>query len=202
MYPIFNDLLAVRLLVRKILENPKSYSWSLQGLGMLRLYLSTELRLHIWDSRYRIPAVSSLHTHPWSFESYVVAGRIRQFRFSEVAATHHHVEHYKTSVLVCSAGNCTRTEPEDAYLFREREEDYGAGHRYRQHADEIHDSMPVDGTVTLVARAFTKADCGRARIFWPALETWVSAEPRVATDAEVLAITSNALERHFPVKES
>jgi hypothetical protein len=188
-----------KLLVKKILENPSGYLWSLQGLGMLRLYLSTEVRLHVWDSRFRIADVSTVHNHPWGFESYIVAGRVKQYRFKPVAETHHHVESFLCSVLKCGAGNCERTPPESAFLFRQLEESYGEGHLYHQHADEIHDSAPDDGTVTLVTRHFTKEDVDHARVFWPSGTEWVSAEPRPATPAEVYEITSFALAMWFPV---
>jgi thymidylate synthase (FAD) len=39
--------LAVNALVRKVLENPDRFDWQIQGLGMLRTYLSREVRLHL-----------------------------------------------------------------------------------------------------------------------------------------------------------
>lgn len=53
-----------KLFVKTILSNPENFKWSIQGLGMLRVYLSDEVRLHIWDSRFKVPGVSPLHNHP------------------------------------------------------------------------------------------------------------------------------------------
>ena len=62
------------LLVKTILEASRHggiSGWSLQGLGMFRLYLSHEKRLHVWDARFRTSDVSVIHTHPWHFTSEV-----------------------------------------------------------------------------------------------------------------------------------
>ena len=71
-----------RLLVKNILTHPYGFSWSVQGLGMTRIYLSETVRLHIWDSRFRFPEVSAIHSHPWDLSPEVMAGRCMQFRFS------------------------------------------------------------------------------------------------------------------------
>lgn len=75
----------VKLLVKQILQasvkEPMAFQWSIQGLGMLRLYLSEETRMHVWSSLGRISDVSPLHTHPWSFNSIVVAGKVINKRY-------------------------------------------------------------------------------------------------------------------------
>lgn len=198
----------ISLLVQKILEQPQSYSWSLQGLGMLRLYLSTEIRLHIWDSRYAIPNVSTIHNHPWDFKSYIVKGTVEQNRFTEreTAWTGPDREDslsfprpYMRSTLKCGAGNCERSEPVQVWLERRALERYTEGMAYTQTADEIHDSIPEDGTITLVTRKFTREDVDHAQVYWPSGEEWVSAEPRPATFDEVNDICASALNRWFPI---
>src|SRR5579859_3298084 len=54
------------------------------------------------------------------------------------------------------------------------------GQTYHQEKDEIHESLPFDGTVTLVTRTFT-ADRDHARVFWRGTGDFVTAEPRAAT---------------------
>ena len=71
-------------LVKAILKSPYELKWSVQGLGMLRTYLSDEVRLHIWDRRLQIPQVSPLHDHPWHLDSEIVAGELRQHRYTVV----------------------------------------------------------------------------------------------------------------------
>jgi hypothetical protein len=179
-------------LVKTILENAGAFKWSLQGLGMLRLYLSTEVRLHIWDSRYAVPNVSTMHDHPWSFDSLIVAGWVNQYRYTLDL----HGEDFLFSVLQCGPGGCAKTQPTAVRLRKGRCESYQEGQTYRQRHDEIHQSIPEDGTVTLVTRTF-REDTEHARVFWPNGTAWVSAEPRPATPAEVQEITGHALNRWF-----
>lgn len=183
---------ATKLLVKKILESPFEHKWSLQGLGMLRLYLNKETRLHIWDSRFKVPNVSTIHDHPWDFDSLVVAGRLKQVRFYPYEAG----ERYSYSILKCGAGNCERTPPLPIWLNAMAEEDFGEGDSYRQVSCEIHDSRPYDGTVTIIERKFTKADEDHARVFWKEGD-WVSAEPRPATKDEIKSITTASLATWF-----
>lgn len=73
--------MSTKLLVKAILEKARAYKWSIQGFGMLRLYLSAEVRLHVWDSRFRVPGVTDIHDHSWDFESEVAAGEVLQRRY-------------------------------------------------------------------------------------------------------------------------
>lgn len=184
-----------KLLVKNILEKAEHYKWSIQGLGMLRLYLSDETRLHIWDDRYKIADVSPLHDHPWSFESEVVAGRVRQFRYTEVPGEEKGAAKFNYATIKCGEGAFTVTEPKTIWLAHKFEVIH-QGERYTQHKDEIHESLPCDGTVTLVHRKF-HPDREHARVFWQGDGGFVSAEPRTATYAEVKAITSHSLATWF-----
>src|SRR6266705_1769973 len=69
--------------VEDILVHCDDYQWSLQGLGMLRLYLDDTHRMHIWDDRYQVYNVSQMHTHPWNFTSTVIVGVVRNIRYVE-----------------------------------------------------------------------------------------------------------------------
>jgi hypothetical protein len=182
-----------KLLVKAILQKATDYKWSIQGLGMLRLYLSDDLRLHVWDDRYRVKNVSVLHTHPWAFDSVVVAGRIHQYRYEEVKLGEG--LGYWVTTIKCGEGGGVTGEKEPVNLKRGPLETFHEGSAYRQWAHEIHESFPENGTVTLVTRHFQQ-DKDHARVFWPSGE-WVSAEPRTATRTEIMAIASNALERWF-----
>jgi hypothetical protein len=184
------------LLVKAILEHPDYYNWSLQGLGMLRLYLATDLRLHVWDSRFAFPGASPIHNHPWNFDSYVVKGTIRQERFHEVTEGG---EVFNYSTLQCGPGGCLVTEPQKIWLARGITEIYGPRQIYSQTANEIHWSQPDDGTVTLVHRIFNREDVDHANIYWPENEEWGSAEPRPATREEVREMCENAVRKGWPV---
>ena len=51
--------------VRAILRNAHDFDWSLQGFGMFRAYLCDMVRVHVWDSRFRVQGVSDVHDHPY-----------------------------------------------------------------------------------------------------------------------------------------
>lgn len=175
-------------IIETILSSPERYDgWSLQGFGLLRLYLTKELRLHVWDARFAIKDVSLIHTHPWDFESYVLSGRLTNFRYEKVAGDTH-----LGCVIQCGENAQLKNEPEPCHLKEVSKEILFGGQTYHQKADEIHLSQPADGTVTLIERTF-KADTEHAWSFWSKGAEWTSAAPRPATKEEVKWITSKAL---------
>lgn len=170
----------IHALVQDILERPERRDWTIQGFGMLRTYLPFDMRLNIWNSRFRIQDVSEIHTHPWHFESYVERGRLMNMRYerlTEGAATHDH------ALLKPGPNGGVLQQYGGATLSALNPEFYGAGERYSQKASEIHMTRPSDGCVTINVRERVGVD--EALVFWPRGETWVSAEPRNATAAEV-----------------
>jgi hypothetical protein len=187
----------VKSLVKKILESPTDHEWTLQGLGMLRLYLDDERRLHVWDSRYAVENVSQMHTHPWNFKSHVVAGELHNTRFvvvdSEPAPTT--AKEFNKQTIFCGVGGGLVDSPRKVHLDVYSQEFYSERESYDELAHEIHISQPVDGTVTIVKREFLE-DADHALVFWETGE-WVSAEPRPATEKEILDITSYSLNRWF-----
>lgn len=186
--------LVTKQLVKMILKSAGSYSWSLQGLGMLRLYLSEEIRLHVWNFDFAFPNASTMHTHPWDFESLVVAGELEQTRYIENENIEGDV--FNTATILCGEGGCIMSEPEKIKLSSCPMEHYVEGQTYTERAEEIHESFPLKGTVTLVTRRF-RQDRDHAKVFRKPDSGWVSAEPRSATDGEVEEITRLALERWF-----
>lgn len=188
-------------IVKTILEKANQFEWSLQGLGMLRLYLSKEVRLHIWDSRYAVPNVSTIHNHPWSFTSEIIAGAVINVLFRKVMPLNNgqapdYAKPYMTAVLQCGPGGCVKTEPERVMLQQYQQRVYEPGDYYEQKDFEIHQSLPRESTVTIVNRVFN-ADPDHASVFWPEGTNWVSAEPRTATAVEVQDITQASLARYF-----
>lgn len=181
-------------LIQKILERPHSFDWSMQGLGMLRLYLSPETRLHIWSSAHAEFGVSTAHNHPWHFHSTVIAGELRNRRYHEGQGPGYLPFKYHT--IQCGPGGGPIESPKPIYLTPGQLEVYKEGESYGQMCDEIHDSLPLDGTVTVITRVFTE-NAEHARVFWPADQEWTSAEPGPASYQQVQEITQLALERWF-----
>jgi hypothetical protein len=180
-----------QLLVKAILKSPYSLKWSVQGLGMLRTYLSDEVRLHIWDKKLRVPNVSPIHDHPWHLDSLIVFGKMKQHRY---VVSPFGDQELQMSVIQCGENACTKTSPVSVKVHQTPLEEYLPGQSYRQTKDEIHESMAEDGTVTLVTRTF-EGDRESARVFWRGEGGWVDAAPRTATFQEVMAVTQGALEK-------
>lgn len=186
-------LSSVKPLIQKILERPHQHDWSLQGLGMLRLYLTDELRLHIWHSAFRVPDVSMMHTHPWHFHSLIVAGEVIQNRYAESDTG---LEYHRQTILCGPGGGLLDEPPQLVKLKKKPDEHYSEGEVYSQLANEIHVSVPRNGTVTLIQREFLD-DTEHAYVFWESGGEWVSAEPRRAVYGEVKDITQHALKVWF-----
>lgn len=197
-----NTRALIRATTLGLLQNPHGRTWQVQGLGMLRTYLTPEIRLHIWDKKLRVPNVSAIHDHPWNFRSYVVSGRLRQMRYEECdprALDSVGAKLYGKQLIQCGPQGSPMGNPTQVYLrpvkvtmtpFGELEQ-YVAGEWYEQRAEEIHESIPDDGTVTLVERHF-REDTEHAKVYFTTPE-WVSALPRSAMGAEVMDVVERAL---------
>lgn len=181
-------------LVRTILKNPHGFEWSLQGFGMLRTYLDPEIRLHIWGKRFQVEDVTLLHTHPWNFNSLVVAGRVANIRFVKDASSP--CMTMMEQEIKCGVGGHVSNDPQAVFLRKGEREVYLAGDEYTQAAHEIHKSIPDDGSVTIIEREFLE-DTEHAYVYYHPNAEWVSAEPRPAEPWEVGAICGNALLRWF-----
>jgi hypothetical protein len=185
----------LKLSIRKILEGADVFRWTLQGLGMLRLYLNDEVRLHVWDPTFAFPAVSPIHDHPWDFDSYILAGVLTNRIYltdSRRGGYHSH----KVMKIRCGEGGTSVEEPQLTSIVIGSVRRYVDGQRYSQRAHEIHETQAERGTVTIVTRTFV-GDRDHANIYWRREDEWGSAEPRPATPEEVKLITTYALTRWF-----
>lgn len=202
-----------QLLVRHLLHEFDRHQWSIQGFGMLRLYLSKEVRLHIWHSAFKVPNVSEIHDHPWDFESEVVCGEltnqlyvvlkdgpgnlmVEEDRTTIGGYERNPCTHHVTKIRCGPGGGVCESEgpPEPRLLLGYCPHTYLAGESYAERAVQVHETKAVDGTVTIVRRTF-KADTEHARVFFPLGTEWVSAEPRPALPGEVAEFAMAALDR-------
>lgn len=188
------NLKNTQLLVKKLLQEANHYEWSLQGFGMLRLYLSKGVRLHIWHSAFRVPGVSDIHDHPWDFSSDVVCGNIINRQYIVESATIQPTHMMRRIRCGPGGGVCESEAPVPVSLWRHFEHVVRPGSGYVQRHYEIHASHPEDGTVTLITRGF-REDTEHANVFYPLDTEWVSAEPRPATTSEVGVFVKAALVR-------
>jgi hypothetical protein len=188
-----NHAALTHALVLDCLQNWRTRQWQLQGFGMLRTYLPNDVRLHVWSGLFAIPGVTTIHDHPWDFDSLVVAGRLHNTRFHAFKRLPDMPAPNAYMMRSIKPGVGLQVIADDApvWLRKCATETYEAGSTYRQAANEIHESRPEDGTVTLVHRRRVGADV--ARSFYEADKGWVSAEPREATEHEARAIIEHSL---------
>lgn len=191
-------------LVQKLLTDWEMYDWTVQGFGFLRMYFGPKenkkrYRLNLWDHRFTKPGVSTIHDHPWHFNSCIVAGVFCNQRFFiETPRSNYDLvpTHSFTTIRTGEGGGMEKSPIEICRLIRQTPELYTAGATYHQDAHEVHETLFEDGSVTLNERT-PLPDGDHARVFWPVGESWVDAEPRPATEDEVKAAISSSLKRWF-----
>lgn len=197
----------LKLTVRAILEHPYDYEWSTQGLGMYRIYLSDEVRLHLWDQTAKVPSVTEIHDHPWGFESMIVAGELTNYRYMvDPTGANPSARHLMYSdLLLCSTGNLrgdpspVRLEP---WFPNGKGSVYAEGNSYSQRYNEVHRTEAADGTISIIVRRFREEDRDHAYVYWDRGAQFVSAEPRKATHEEVEDVTRRSLQKWFRRKEA
>ena len=173
-----------RALVKKILEHPSERLWTVQGFGKISTNITDNARLHIWDRIVLNPRVPAVHSHASDFESVVIVGCMRNLKMVEAD----HGEHWNKIMGGC-VGVATLHELPIA-TYRE-------GDQYSQTSEEIHWSLPDDGTVTLVEWNFFGPSPKPMKVFWRGHLPWQDAKPRRATDDEILSVTRNSLDLWF-----
>lgn len=179
-----------KLLVKKILENSHAIDgWTIQGLGMLRLYLSPTKRLHIWHKAIQYRDATKLHDHAWDLHSKIVVGKIRNkiYKLGGLRKVYKHL-------LIPGEGGGLLDEKEIITLKEPEVSEYIEGGSYYQGAEEIHETEFVNGTVTIVDR-FPRSDKNpdRANVFYDVGTEWGSAEPRPASQREIQIVVDDAM---------
>lgn len=194
----------IKPLIEQFLRDPDTIdrNWTVQGFGMLRTYFGPNndrkrFRLNLWDDRLAVPNVSTIHDHPWHFESMIVAGVFVNRRFTMLPPSEYGCPtHTYTTIKTGEGGGIVKSEFQTAGLRSGPVELYEDGAIYSQLADEIHESVPARGTITLNERTRV-GDGEHARVFWPIGTDWVDAEPREATIKEVVNGIMYSLKRWF-----
>lgn len=180
-----------RYLLKNRLQIPLS-DWTTQGFGFLRLRINPNLRLHVWHSKLRVAGVSDIHDHTqWAFDSHIIAGMMVNVRFHITEDKCEGSFPHMMGTIQTGMGGGMKSEPKAVRLFAQKPELYLPGDRYHQEPDELHRSMPVDGTVTIIAQQ--RRDNEEARVCWPVGSSWGDAIPRHAHSDEVDEIGALAL---------
>jgi hypothetical protein len=162
-------------LVLSILKQWRSYQWTQQGFGFLRTKIENVGRIHVWDSSLATRYVSSIHTHPWSFESTIISGELINQKYL-IGQGERWQPNYQSQCIATGEGGGLLNESKAVCLIPEQPELYTAGMFYRQESSEIHRTIAQDGTVTLLTRP-QGPPLEEATVFWPIGTHWVSAEP-------------------------
>jgi len=187
------EMTGLQLAVLAILDNATNYEWSVQGFGVLRLYIRRVGRLHVWDSALRYPNVSMIHNHSWDLRSDVVFGHLQNTRYNETSwlPGMSNPEPFCKQRLVTGYKTHMVSPVEHVELSHYPVEIYLPGDVYQQRAHEIHCTNAADGTVTLMAR--NEDENGQADVYWPRSGTWGTAKPRPATREEIEATVAKVL---------
>lgn len=181
-----------------VLEGPVGHlqvrPWTIQGLGMMRTYLSNGDRITIWHNDLIYPGVTRIHDHPWSFRSTVISGEMHDTRFDYARGTA--VDFWRgareyTRALI-TAGEGKPSYLETVWLEPRRTNVVSMGHSYKHDWNDVHLTGFANGTVTYCHRFDHQGPM--AHVFWPVNEQYGSAEPRAATPEEVEKYTQAALE--------
>lgn len=204
-YHGIGDFASVQALARLVLETTlererdqfgDGSGWTIQGFGMARKHFGPDgaFRLNVWHSMFRAPGVSTVHDHPWDLESVVLKGLMVNRKYVEASALDGGEPHGCAVIKPGpkpEGGGVIERLP-DVLLRAPLPQAYAMGYGYRQRHDEVHESIPEDGTVTINFRERVGDDV--ARVFWKRPGEWVSAVPRPATSLELETVLPLALE--------
>ena len=197
MRAVATNLNFTKALVSSILRDTNR-EWTVQGFGFLRTYfgpadLPKKYRLNLWDSKFTVPNVSTIHDHPWDFKSLIVAGEFINQRYA-LSLEGDKATHWYTTLKTGEGGGLIKDVFKTGILKPKYREGYLPGDIYSQKANEIHETKFMDGSITLNERI---GDTEQARVFWPYGEKWVDAIPRKATNEEVKLAVDNSLAKWF-----
>lgn len=187
-------------LVLKIIDNAEHYNWSLQGFGMFRLYLSKTVRLHVWLPSFIKEAVSTIHNHPWDFESTVIFGKITNYKYITLSINDEiwkDFSHMKQEIICGPNGCSTDKLPKKVLLQTSGVDVIRAGSIYNMRKDEIHETRASEGTITIINRKFYE-DTEHADVFYPIGQEWISAIPHEAREFEIQTMKQTIQELYEP----
>lgn len=180
----------LRAVLQRLLEHPLGSVWTAQGLGMLRTTLADSMRLQIYDPALRVPGVTDRHTHPWGFESLIIAGSLVNQRYTKCNVDG---AAYSVQTIRCGPGAELLGEPIDCRLRFDGETRFKSGDRYSMTPRDIHTVLTDPGTITIINRDGN--DTERADVFIPRGEQWVSAEPYTPLGDEIARACNLGLAR-------
>lgn len=178
----------LQLLTLGILERAENWDWSVQGLGMLRLYIKNLGRLHIWDESLMYPNVSRIHNHSWDLQSTVIVGALQNIIY--VPDPNGYT--FWRKKIVAGYNYQELSTDEQVRLIPTTNPVYFPGDIYAQKADEIHFTNPLELTVTIMER-HKLAEDEITEVYYE--KEFGNAKSRPATAEEILRVTQRAVQR-------
>lgn len=180
------------------LEDPLRWPWQAHGIGMLRTYLDNDrrVRLNLWHSSLINPGISTMHTHPWEFRSFVMLGRLTNYRWERREPDTPNARPFIEDKITCGPGfDGLKGEAQTVWLRQGMAEYHSAGMSYSQKPDEIHTTEFIDGSATVIVRG-PPSESHEASVFWPLGDQWGDAT-RPVTEADIWTVVSAAV-AHVP----
>lgn len=176
----------MRALVRKAIATSAAIDWTLQGLGMMRMYLRpTSMRIHVWMPEWKVPGVTEIHDHPYPLTSHIIAGVMGDVQFVRVQLGDDDLRTglYDEHSITCGVGKDDACATKTVALRSRPRKVYAAGDGYHVGKAIPHLSAPLaSGTVTVIDRGkFTPGENDRALVFSRHGEPFGSAVARPVT---------------------
>ena len=180
----YSEVLTVLPDPMELLEKLARAQWTICGLGFIRAYVEDGRdRVHIWHDGFRLPGVTDIHTHPWAFTSFLLAGSIHNTRYSLYADKPIvDAEPYYQAEIVTGTGSGA-DDYRPVWIKPLSEQWLTRGDYYRQQHFEVHRTDAQPGTLTYVQREIAGRKTGLC--YWHRGAQYVSPAPRLATAEEV-----------------
>lgn len=184
----FEDLRVQALCLNQEIDS----GWECHGLGMAKKYLTPEIRLHVWDRRFRHVGrwTESIHAHRWDLWSVVLHGHLIQQEVVAVDAP------FDGAYVEWEVGNRMSPDPTGLFLKSGRklglhilDFKVGAGYAYTMPQGSFHRTDAVDGTVALMRREKVQ---GLSSCLIP-----LGVQPRHGRDWDTLPDMSDILNQHL-----
>ena len=188
--------------IRAICQQPfdGGREWRAHGIGMLRTYLDDDrmVRLNLWHHLLINPGISTMHTHPWSLRSDIMAGKLVNTRWERTSKGRPEARLFVEDRIPCGMVSnpefALKGEERDVWLFPLTPEILLPGQSYFQSPEEIHTTQFDDGTATIMRRDGGADGVTEASVFWPKGEVWGDASRDVTAD-EIVTVCHAVLAR-------
>lgn len=171
---------------RRILREPfaNGREWRAHGIGMLRTYLDPDqrVRLNLWHHCLVNPGISTLHTHPWDFESRVICGSISDIPWDRVRPGDPGAQQWNEATIGCGPHFEGIRAARTAFLRPGEPNTMWADMQYQHKAATIHSTRFRDGSATVMYRTAAHDADHAASVFWPHGEEWGDATRDVTAD--------------------